>query len=223
MAICTITLSTGLEIMPDTAEAVTHTREAEATNHPVEDGSAIADHIIVKPKTFSITTNWTPRPWDESMLPSGADRPDKAFTILADAVQSKASVFIEIDRQFYAPVVIEKVTMQRQFEDGDGRTIMLECKEITIVAGKTVAIKVAPKLKAKGTRRTKKVDPKTLMSTEPPYLDYSLQQSTAQLQQTVVVNDAPVNNPKPPAKYVQQKKAAEPVWKTGSASRLAGL
>lgn len=223
MAICTITLSTGLEIMPDTAEAVTHNREAEATDHPVEDGSSIADHIIVKPKTFTVTTNWTPRPWDAFMLPSGADRPQKAFTILADAVQNKTSVFFELDGQFYAPVVIERVTMQRQFEDGDSRTILLECKEITIVSGKTVAIKVKPKLKAKSAKRVKKVDPKTLMSTEPPYLDYSLQQSTANLQQTVVVNDAPVNNPKPPAKYVQQKKAAEPVWKTGSASRLAGL
>jgi hypothetical protein len=158
MAFCEIQLSTGLVISPDTCELVTHTREAEATDHPVEDGSSIADHVIVKPKTFTLTTNWTPRPWDDTFKPGGANRPQQAFDILAMACQDKTSVWIQVDDIDYQPVIIQRVTMQREFADGDSRTIQLDCKQITVVQGKTVEVKLASSLKAKGKPKRKKVN-----------------------------------------------------------------
>jgi hypothetical protein len=210
MAFCEIELSTGLVIQPDTAEVVVHTREAETTEHPVEDGSAIADHIILKPKTFSVTTNWTPRPWDSSFLPGGTNRPQQAFDILAGVLQSKQPVWIQIDDIDYRPVVITNVTMQRQFDDGDGRTIQLECKEIQIYQGKTVTVQIANALKAKGTTKKKKLTPK------PVAVINGMLDLGVEAQQTIAIPeitkfltgiDTQYVNPTPSSNYTNRQRA----------------
>lgn len=202
MAFCEIQLSTGLVISPDTAELVTHTREAEATDHPVEDGSSIADHVIVKPKTFQLTTNWTPRPWDDTFKPTGINRPQQAFDILSMACQDKTSVWVQVDDIDYQPVIIQRVTMQREFADGDSRTIQLDCKVITIVQGKTVAVKLKSTLKPKGKPKKQKVnlevDNTTVYWTDPNPTANSYWQNGA---------STPAANPQPPANYVQKKEA----------------
>ena len=53
----------------------------------------------------------------------------------------------------YAPVVLLSVSMARQFEDGDGRTIQVEAQEIQIVSGKTVKIKQSKSLRGKGKKK----------------------------------------------------------------------
>lgn len=196
MAFCEIELSTGLVISPDTAEVVTHTREADTTEHPVEDGSTIADHVIVKPRSFSMTTLWTPRPWDAFFLPSGPNRPAQAFDILATACQQKTSLSIQIDDVNYRPVILTSVTMQRQFADGDSRVVQLECKEITIVEGKTVAVRVAPALKPKGKKKNIKAN------LIPGLVSYEPGQSN-NIYQTIA-------NITPPAEYVEMANAANP-------------
>lgn len=203
MAFCEIELSSGLVISPDTAELVTHQREAEVTDHPVEDGSSIADHVIVKPKTFQLTTNWTPRPWDDSFMPPGINRPQQAFDILAAACQDKTLIWVQVDDIDYQPVIIQRVTMQREFADGDGRTIQLDCKVITIVQGKTVAVNLKSMLKPKGAPKKKKisleVDNTTVHWTDPTPTANSYWQNSAA---------APIANPQAPANYVARKEAA---------------
>lgn len=206
MAFCEIQLSTGLVISPDTAEALTHAREAEATSHPVEDGSNIADHVIVKPKRFSLTTVWTPRPWDDLFQPTGPNRPQQAFTILAQACQDKTSIWVQLDDIDYRPVIIESCTMQRQFADGDSRTIQLECKEITIAQGKTVTTKIASSLKPKGPKKVKKITPQTYswQDYRPGFAEWSVDRLTAPAAGTTV---AVPFDPDPPANYIARKKA----------------
>ena len=146
-------LATGQVITPDTCTAINHGSQAEATTHPVEDGSAIADHIIKKPNTVSFTTNWTPRPWDETYLPSGPTRGQDAFDILSGVLQRRETLTIDAEGIVYSPVVLLSVSMARQFEDGDGRTIQVEAQEIQIVSGKTVKIKQSKSLRGKGKKK----------------------------------------------------------------------
>lgn len=134
-----ITLASGQVITPDTCETISHGSQAEATTHPVEDGSAIADHIIRKPNTVSLVTLWTPRPIDDTYLPQGPTRGQDAFDILSGVVQRRETCTIAGDGLVYSPVVLLSVGMQRQFADGDGRTINIEAQEIQIVSGKSVA------------------------------------------------------------------------------------
>lgn len=140
-------------ITPDTCTAITHGATAETTTHPVEDGSSIADHVIRKPLTVSFTTSWTPRPIDDTYLPQGNDRGLEAFQMLTGELQLRRPIQIVTDGQIYDNMVLQSVTMPRAFEDGDGRTINIECQQIQIVSGQTVKIKVAQAIKSKSKKK----------------------------------------------------------------------
>lgn len=142
-----------LTITPDTCVAITHNSEAEATTHPVEDGSSIADHVIRKPNKLSLTTIWTPNPIDDTYQPSGDERGLEAFQILTAVLQARTAIEIQCDGVSYGTMVLQNVSMQRQFADGDSRTIQVEAQEIQIVSGKTVKVKIAPSLKGKGKKK----------------------------------------------------------------------
>lgn len=151
-----------MTITPDTCTAIQHGATAEATTHPVEDGSSIADHVIRKPLTVTFTTTWTPRPIDDTYLPQGQDRGLEAFQILTSTLQSRQPIQIVTDGQIYDNMVLQSVTMPRAFEDGDGRTINIDCQQIQIVSGQTVKIKVS---KAKGFKgKAKKVKTNVTMT-----------------------------------------------------------
>ena len=152
----------GQAIQPDTCTTVTHGSQAEATTHPVEDGGSIADHVVLKPNTVTLSTLWTPHPADETALPQGFDRPSEAFDLLSDALQQRQMIQIRSgtgDGIIYDNMVLLSVSMQRQFEDGDGRLIQVEAQQIQIVSGKTVKIKIAKSLKPKGQKIKTNVTP----------------------------------------------------------------
>jgi hypothetical protein len=152
-------LPSGVTITPDTCTATQQAYTAEATTHPVEDGSSIADHVIRKPAGLSFTTTWTPRPPDDSYQPSpGNDRPMGAFVFLSETLQMRTPIRIVTDGVTYDPVVLTSVTMPRAFEDGDGRTITIEAQEIQIVSGKTVKIRVSKSNGFKGKAKKKKTN-----------------------------------------------------------------
>lgn len=146
-------LASGQIITPDTCTSQQHSGQAEATMHPVDDGSSIADHVIRRPNQLSFTTVWTPRPPDEDYLPAGNHRGQDAFDILIEALQRRQAIRIEADGITYDPMVLTSVQMPRAFEDGDSRTIQIEAVEIQIVSGQTVKVQLAPALKRKGKRK----------------------------------------------------------------------
>lgn len=147
-----------LTITPDTCTSIQFGYDAEATTHPVEDGSTIADHVIRKPPKVSFTTTWTPRPIDDTYLPQGNDRGLEAFQILSATLQSRQPIQIITDGQNYENMVLQSVTMPRAFEDGDGRTITIECQQIQIVSGQTVKIRVSKANGFKGKAKKKKTN-----------------------------------------------------------------
>lgn len=152
-------LPSGVTITPDTCTATQHSYTAEATTHPVEDGSSIADHVIRKPPALSFTTTWTPRPPEDTYQPPpGDDRPGAAFVFLTETLQMRTPIRIVTDRITYDPVVLTSVSMPRAFEDGDGRTLVIEAQEIQIVSGKTVKIRVSKANGFKGKAKKKKTN-----------------------------------------------------------------
>jgi len=147
-----------LTITPDTCTSIQFGYNAEATTHPVEDGSTIADHVIRKPPKVSFVTTWTPRPIDDTYLPQGNDRGLEAFQILSATLQSRQPIQIITDGQNYENMVLQSVTMPRAFEDGDGRTITIECQQIQIVSGQTVKIRVSKAGGFKGKAKRKRTN-----------------------------------------------------------------
>jgi hypothetical protein len=144
-----ITLQDGTQIIPDTLDTATHTVTAEATDHPVEDGSALSDNIVRKPRTVSMVLTFSPFPVrTDTLTPAGDSRPDQAFDALAGAMERRERVYAMIDGKFYTPAAITSLTMPRAFTDGSSRTINLELKEILTAYARTAA-KLAPKARLK--------------------------------------------------------------------------
>lgn len=154
-----ITLQDGTQIIPDILETATHTSTAEATDHPVEDGSALSDNIVRKPRTVSMALVFSPFPVrTETLSPTGISRPDQAFDALAGAMERRERVYAVIDGKFYTPAAITSLTMPRAFTDGSSRTINVELKEILTAYARTVA-KLAPRtsIKSKTGKKIKAV------------------------------------------------------------------
>lgn len=154
-----ITLQGGMVLTPDTCTAINHGGNAEATTHPVEDGSSIADHVIRKPNTLSLSTVWTPRPADLAYFPTGAERGLEAFQILSNVLQSRKTCTIEANGILYENMILQGVATTSAFENGDSWPISIEAIQIQIVSGKTVAVKMAAKLKGKGKKKKTNVTP----------------------------------------------------------------
>ena len=160
MATTTIATNGGVLVEPDTAITVGHTREAETTTHPVEDGSAIADNIVRKPPTVSLRCIFSPHPLSgEDLSPRGTDRPQRAFDALALAMQQRETVTVLSDGLFYGPAVITRLSMQRAFEDGSSRTFDLDLTEVLQVATKTAKLIPATTIKHGTGRRKTTVAP----------------------------------------------------------------
>ncbi len=141
-----ITLENGTQIIPDTLLTATHTASADATDHPVEDGSALSDNIVRKPRTVSLTLVFSPfNAGTDTLSPaSSISRPDQAFDALSGAMDRRERVYALVDNRFYTPAAITSLSMPRAFEDGTSRTITLELKEILTAYARTVA-KLAPR------------------------------------------------------------------------------
>lgn len=144
-------------VQPDTCTTVTHEFTAEATDHPVEDGSAVTDNVVKKPRTCTATMLFSPVPLAEgNFTPTpGPDRPQKAFDLLADSMQRRERVNACFDGVFYSPAVITSLSIPRVFDDGTSRTINIAVKEILTVYSKTAKIKPNANI-AKGTGKKKK-------------------------------------------------------------------
>jgi hypothetical protein len=151
-------LASGQILTPDTCTSMQHEASAETTTHPVEDGSSIADHVIRKPQTLTLTTRWTPRPPEPDYLPLGNHRGQDAFDALVVALQARQPIRIEMDGITYDPVVLTSVTMPRSFDDGDGREIQIQATQIQIVSGQTTRVRVSSRNGFKGKARAKKTN-----------------------------------------------------------------
>lgn len=140
-----ITLQDGTQIIPDTLLTATHTLSAEATDHPVEDGSALSDNIVRKPREIPMVLVFSPHNAGQDVLsPTGISRPDQAFDALAGAMERRERVYAMIDNRFYTPAAITALSMPREFADGSSRTINITLKEILTAYARTVA-KLAPR------------------------------------------------------------------------------
>ena len=164
MAVTAIILAGGQVLRPDVSTSITPTGVAEATKHPVDNDAPISDHVIVEPRTLSLTTFWTPRPDSPSAEPSGPDRPQQAFAMLLDALARREVIGVRCDGISYYPAVLTRVTQTRTAADGDSRTIAIDIQEIRIATSQTVAVNLAPTLRRNGRRKKAVVNPAAVPS-----------------------------------------------------------
>lgn len=117
----------------DTWESADISLPLEATQHPVEDGSTLTDHIIQRPREWSIRALFTPTPLRADVLPpAGVDRPLKVVSALTEAWAQRQPVVLTIDGATYANCVILQCQIHRELADGASRTVTLQVRQLLI-------------------------------------------------------------------------------------------
>ena len=157
------------EISLDLILTETHSLNAVVTQHPVQDGSTISDHITILPRSgtmrvlvsnFSLSTakGDDRADWDEiydqgeAAQKSLPNRAEDAWKKLKDLVKKRELVKVVTSLEVYEDVALTRVETTRDGVTGDALEIDIDYEQVT-------------KVKLKETKVTAQVQPRDMKST----------------------------------------------------------
>ena len=157
------------EISLDLILTETHSLNAVVTQHPVQDGSTISDHITILPRSgtmrvlvsnFSLSTakGDARADWDEiydqgeAAQKSLPNRAEEAWKKLKDLVKKRELVKVVTSLEVYEDVALTRVETTRDGDTGDALEIDIDYEQVT-------------KVKLKETKVTAQVQPRDMKST----------------------------------------------------------
>ena len=157
------------EISLDLILTETHSLNAVVTQHPVQDGSTISDHITILPRSgtmrvlvsnFSLSTaeGDARADWDEiydqgeAAQKSIPNRAEEAWKKLKDLVKKRELVKVVTSLEVYEDVALTRVETTRDGDTGDALEIDIDYEQVT-------------KVKLKETKVTAQVQPRDMKST----------------------------------------------------------
>ena len=157
------------EISLDLILTETHSLNAVVTQHPVQDGSTISDHITILPRSgtmrvlvsnFSLSTaeGDAHAAWDEIYAQGEAaqktlpNRAEEAWKKLKDLVKTRELVKVVTSLEVYEDVALTRVETTRDGDTGDALEIDIDYEQVT-------------KVKLKETKVTIQVQPRDMKST----------------------------------------------------------
>ena len=157
------------EISLDLILTETHSLNAVVTQHPVQDGSTISDHITILPRSgtmrvlvsnFSLSTaeGDARAAWDEIYSQGEAaqktlpNRAEEAWKKLKDLVKTRELVKVVTSLEVYEDVALTRVETTRDGDTGDALEIDIDYEQVT-------------KVKLKETKVTVQVRPRDMKST----------------------------------------------------------
>lgn len=157
------------EISLDLILTETHSLNAVVTQHPVQDGSTISDHITILPRSgtmrvlvsnFSLSTaeGDARAAWDEIYAQGEAaqktlpNRAEEAWKKLKDLVKARELVKVVTSLEVYEDVALTRVETTRDGDTGDALEIDIDYEQVT-------------KVKLKETKVTVQVQPSDMKST----------------------------------------------------------
>lgn len=157
------------EISLDLILTETHSLNAVVTQHPVQDGSTISDHITILPRSgtmrvlvsnFSLSTaeGDARAAWKEIYAQGEAaqktipNRAEEAWKKLKDLVKKRELVKVVTSLEVYEDVALTRVETTRDGDTGDALEIDIDYEQVT-------------KVKLKETKVTAQVQPRDMKST----------------------------------------------------------
>ena len=157
------------EISLDLILTETHSLNAVVTQHPVQDGSTISDHITILPRSgtmrvlvsnFSLSTaeGDARAAWDEIYAQGEAaqktlpNRAEEAWKKLKDLVKTRELVKVVTSLEVYEDVALTRVETTRDGDTGDALEMDIDYEQVT-------------KVKLKETKVTVQVQPSDMKST----------------------------------------------------------
>ncbi len=127
----------------------THAQDAEATDHPVEQGANITDHIRPKPRMVTIEGMMTNTPLLTARLANGSFFPDQpgaaeaAHQFFDQRLNAGQLHIIRTKLDTYENMMLVSKNEPRNAQIGDSLQFTLIFKQIRIVQNKTVTVKTA--------------------------------------------------------------------------------
>jgi hypothetical protein len=112
----------------------THERSAEITDHPVEGGSFIQDHIVNAPKKLMMTGMITDTPLGGDSGP----RAQEAFDVLETLYDSRSTFTVVSGFKVYDDMAIESLSMPKTREGA--LRFSAQLKQLRITQGRSVPI-----------------------------------------------------------------------------------
>ena len=118
------------------------TFSAKVTEHPIEGGFVIADHVAREAKTLSVTVIITPTPVSYFRVMGGAnpDKMSEAAAYLEQVHMDGEPITIVLPDAIYNDMVMTSCPLPRNVQDGFCYKLALEFTHVTIVSQKTEEI-----------------------------------------------------------------------------------
>lgn len=141
----------------DAATLTIHTKTAAVTQHPVESGGTITDHITLQPDKVRIDGVFTNEPLPSQLLkklsaygiPSlGPRRAESLYRDVIDLYESKTPVDVVTDLDAYTSMAIVSVSVERNASKAGGVFVAIELEKITTVESQQVASPTPPSTSA---------------------------------------------------------------------------
>ncbi|QKJ86687.1 hypothetical protein PMPD1_1737 [Paramixta manurensis] len=131
----------------DSIDSETHDWQRDITQNPVENGIPIADHIIEKPRSLTVTGMISNSPITEAEIFSSQfnsvnieERVAKALATLDDLYHAKILVTIYTRYMIYKDMVITSINIPRTPDIGDAIVFTLQATQLRIVSAQSTQL-----------------------------------------------------------------------------------
>ena len=146
----------------DAAISVVYSRTADVTDHPVERGSNVSDHVRPKPVEIKIEGMLTNTPIGvgitvdpfSTITPTSTDRSSKAFTELHRLFEAGETLKIVSELFSFENMVIQSLDIPRDSKSGDAFFFTCNLKQIRMVKGERVTVSI-PRASTKASQGAK--------------------------------------------------------------------
>lgn len=149
-----MTFLTGLRVMFNIPKKVTvgfvvfdatvrevHSQENQITDHPVESGSDITDHVIRRPERLQLQGIVSGTPINlVSVGPLAEARPQAAFEELSRLRREGELVTVTTSLKIYPDMLIEALTVERSTGQGRALHFSLQLRQVNTVASQRLLI-----------------------------------------------------------------------------------
>lgn len=134
------------ELALDAALSQGHAVAVEVTKFPVEDGSVISDHAILKPDTYRVDGLVSNTPVvDAEQMAGNERRAESARALLEVIVRAREPVTIDTGGKVLESMMLSALDFPRDAALGDATRFSLTAEQIQTVQAETVAIPRSPK------------------------------------------------------------------------------
>jgi hypothetical protein len=134
----------------DVSVAENHSVLADVQSHPIEDGSEITDHVIIKPRRLTIegTITDTPSGAIAVLAPltgiinrfAGSPRSIEAFNTIEGYIVAKKLFDVVTGLKVYKNMIIRSFNVPKRAIMGRALNFVMELIQIEIVSGSVVAV-----------------------------------------------------------------------------------